>query len=240
MKKTLVRIISVVAVLSILLAMTAVSVSASTFDTTDIYLKINGIEGESQESKHDKWIDVLNFTHGSVQSVQTGSPDAAGRGIFEPIVFKHVVDKATPNIQEACMNGSRIKMAELHFCRAIAGKQEVVYKVKFEDLKIVKAEVEVEELPDGNCRLVETVQFLANKMTWTESAVGLDNALGGNTEASFDQSKKASMFDSNTTLTLTMVCVVLFVLLVVAVIFLVSKKKKTAAAGAPVEESQNS
>ena len=88
------------------------------------------------------------------------------------------------------MKGSHIKSAELHFCRAIGGKQEVVYKVKFEGIKVVKAEVTVEELPEGAFRLVETVSFLANKQTWTETAVGLDNVLGGNTEASFDQTKK--------------------------------------------------
>lgn len=162
----------------------------SAYNNKDIFLKIDGIEGESKDSKHDKWIDVLTFKHGSIQSVQTGSPDAAGRGIFEPFVFKHLVDKATPKLQEACMKGSHIKSAEVHFCRAIAGKQEVVYKVKFEGLKIVKAVVEVEDLAEGAFQLVETVQFLANKQTWTGTAVGLDNSIGGNTEACYDQTKK--------------------------------------------------
>ena len=156
----------------------------------DIFLKIDGIEGESKDAKHEKWTDILSFKHASIQSIQTGSPDAAGRGVFEPVTFKHFVDKGTPKLQEACMKGSHIKVAELHFCRVLNGKQEVVYKVKFEGIKIVKAEVEVEDLGDGNFRLVETVCFLANKQTWTETAVGLDNVLGGNTEACFDQTKK--------------------------------------------------
>ena len=163
---------------------------ASTVNSKDIYIKIDGIEGESVDSKHAKWTDVLDFSHAAVQSIQTGSPDAVGRGVFEPVTFKHLVDKGTPKLQEACMKGSHIKTAELHFCRAIGGKQEVVYKVKFEGIKIVKAEVSVEELPEGGVQLVDTVTFLANKQTWTETAVGPDNVLGGNTEAVFDQSKK--------------------------------------------------
>ena len=59
----------------------------STFNNKDIYLKIDGIEGESKDSKHDKWTDVLDFTHAAIQSIQTGSPDAAGRGVFEPVSF---------------------------------------------------------------------------------------------------------------------------------------------------------
>ena len=126
----------------------------STFNSKDIYIKIDGIEGESKDSKHEKWTDVLDFTHAAIQSIQTGSPDAAGRGVFEPVSFKHLVDKGTPKLQEACMKGSHIKVAELHFCRAIAGKQEVVYKVKFEGIKVVKAEVSVENLPEDAFQLV--------------------------------------------------------------------------------------
>ena len=194
MKKTFLRIIAVLAVLSMLCTMISVTAfaTAETANETDthIYMKIDGIEGESKDTKHEKWIDVLYFSHASLQSIQTGSPDAAGRGVFEPVCFKHVVDKATPKIQEACMKGSHIKCAELHFCRTIAGRQEVVYKVKFEGFKFVKAEVVTEKLEDGSTRLVETVHFLVNKQTWTETAVGLDNVLGGNTEACFDQTKK--------------------------------------------------
>lgn len=232
MKKTFLRVISIVSTLAILIATVAVPASALTKyadvgDTVrkEIYLYIDGIQGESQDSKHEQWIDLLEFKHASVQSVQTGSPDAAGRGVFEPVVFKHYVDKATPKFQEATMKGSHIKTAEIHFCKAICGKQEVVYKVRLDGIKIVKAEVSAEDLPDGTYQLVETVTLLCNKQTWSETAVGLDNALGGNTEASFDQSKKASMFDSNTSIALTVAVAVIFVLLVVIVILFVSKKK---------------
>lgn len=236
MKKTLLRIITVASVLTVLFTVASIPVSAATYYNKDIYLKIDGIEGESKDSKHDKWIDVLYFNHASVQSVQTGSPDAAGRGIFEPIVFKHVVDKATPKLHEACMKGNHFKSAELHYCRVIAGKQEIAYNVKFEGIKIVKAEVETETLEDGTVRLIETVSFLVNKQTWTQTAIGLDNALGGSTEAVYDQSKKASMFDSNANLALTIACAVIFVLVVVIVILAVGKKKKVAVANAPANE----
>lgn len=238
MKKTFLRIITIVAALTVLFTVVAVPVSASTY-SKDIYLKIDGIDGESKNSKHDRWIELLNFTHGSMQSVQTGSPDVAGRGIYEPVVFKHIVDKATPILQEYCMKGNYIVSAQVDFCHAIAGKQEIIYSVKLEGVKVVKAEVEVEDLADGNFQLVETVTLLANKQTWTKNAIGLDNALGGKTEASFDQSKKASMFDSNTSIATVAVSAVAFVLIVVAVIFFVGKKKKAATANASVNNNQN-
>lgn len=243
MKKTFLRIITLAAVLSVIFAMVAVPAAAlsdtSAKNNKGLYLQIDGIDGESKDSKHGKWIDVIYFRHASAQSIQTGSPDAAGRGIFEPFVFRHYVDKATPNIQKACMEGRYIKRAQIDCCCSVAGRQEVVYTVYLEGVKIVKAEVEVEELPDGDSCLVETVYMLVNKQTWTESATGMDNALGGKTESSFDQSKKASMFDSNTSVALTVACAVIFVLIVVIVILVMSKKKKAAVAGTPVNDDRN-
>lgn len=156
----------------------------------EYYLKIDGVEGESKDSRHEKWTDVIDFSHASIQSIQTGSPDAAGRGVFEPITFTHLVDKGTPKIQEAVMKGSHIKVAELHTTAAINGKHEVIYKVKFEGIKLVKAEVRTVVDGEGQSYLVEEVSMLVNKMTWTVTPIGLDNMLGGSTEASFDQTKK--------------------------------------------------
>ena len=200
MKKTLTCIISVVVALSVLIAIAAVPASAAvsapassaplsamtvTGANKDIYLRIDGIEGESKNASHDKWIDIIYFKHGAANSGQTGN------GEFEPVVFKHLVDKATPKLQEACMKGNNITTAQVDFCRAIAGKQSVVYSVKLEDIKVIKAEVEVVELEDGNYQLVETVELLVNKQTWTAIMIGLDNTQSGSVEAGFDQTKKS-------------------------------------------------
>lgn len=229
MKKTILRIITVTAMLSIMVAAVTFPASAAVTANSDIFLKIEGIEGEAKDSKHHKWIEATEFKHASIQSVQTGSPDAAGSSIFEPIVFKHPVDKATPKLQEACMKGTYISGAQVEFCCAIAGKQEVVYKAKFEGIKIVKAEVVIEELEDGKCQSYEIVSFLANKQTWTKTTIGLDNTVSGNTEANYDQSKKASMFDSNANIALTVACVVILALVVAIVILVAGKKKKAVA-----------
>lgn len=239
MKKKIIRIITITAMLSLLFMITVLPASAQVYDNSDIFLKIDGIEGESNNSSHDRWIDVTYFMHGALQSIQTGSPDAAGRGVHAPIVFKHTVDKATPKLQEYCMTGRHIKVAEMHFCCAIAGKQEVVYKVKFEGLKIVKTEVELEELEEGKTQTVETVTFLANKETWTKISVGLDNLDADKTEASFDQTKKASMFDSNAGITITVITAVVIVLILAAVIFFVKKNKKVSASDAKTELTNN-
>ncbi|MGN0903185.1 MAG: Hcp family type VI secretion system effector, partial [Succinivibrio sp.] len=113
---------------------------------SDFFVKIDGIDGESNDSSHKKWIEVLDFTHGSVQPIAAGrSTDVSGRGHFEPFTFVHLVDKATPKIQQFCMSGQKIAKVDLVVCRAVAGAQVPVYEVTLENVKIASAKVKTIE-----------------------------------------------------------------------------------------------
>ena len=91
----------------IVLLLAVLCVAAAHAGSERMFLRLDGLEGESADAGHLEWIDVLTcnrgHVHGSLQSIQTGSPDAAGCGIYAPFIFTHVVDKATPKLQEACM-----------------------------------------------------------------------------------------------------------------------------------------
>jgi len=101
----------------------------------DYFLKIDGIEGESQDDKHKNEIDVDSWSWG-----ETNSGDAAARGgmgagkvTLQDFHFVMKVNKATPKLMEACATGDHIKKAVLT-CRK-AGKQQQEYlKVTLNDL----------------------------------------------------------------------------------------------------------
>lgn len=157
---------------------------------SDFFLKIDGIDGQSNDKGHGKWIELLSFGHGSIQNVTLArGSDVAGRGQFTPFVFSHLVDKATPKLQQFCMNGQKIAKVEFHVCRAIAGVQVPVYEIKMENVKVAKAEVGVKILDDGTGtgEAVETVELVAGKITWKVTPIKPDNTKDGAIEASFDQ-----------------------------------------------------
>ena len=160
---------------------------------SDFFLKIDGIDGESLDKKHSKWIEVQSFAHGAVQSVDLGrGTDVSGRGKFEAFAFTHLCDKATPKLQQFCMNGKDIPKVEFQSCRAISGKRVVVYEVKLENVKIAKAHVHTVDVLDSNGssaaqQAVEDVELFAKKITWKVTPVKPDNTLDGAVEASFDQ-----------------------------------------------------
>ncbi|MBQ3683441.1 MAG: type VI secretion system tube protein Hcp [Succinimonas sp.] len=169
---------------------------------SDFFIKLDGIDGESADKGHGKWIEVVDFKLGSMQNVTSGrSTDVSGRGTFMPFTFTHLLDKASPKIQQYCMNGSKIAKVQFNVCRAIAGVQVPVYEVTMEQCKIVKAAIAsvvagaeapvVLPTAEKACVPVEVVDIVASKITWKYTAIKDDNTKDGAVEASFNQVENA-------------------------------------------------
>lgn len=155
---------------------------------SDFFLKLDGIDGQSVDGKHSNWIEVFEFSQGSVQNVTLArGTDVAGRGQFEPFAFTHMVDKATPKLQKFCMSGQKIAKAEFQVCRAIAGEQTPVYELKMENVKVAKAEIKTRPIADGSetCEAIERVELVVGKMTWKVTPIKADNTKDGAVEDSF-------------------------------------------------------
>ncbi len=92
----------------------------------DFYIKIAGIDGESKDSKHAGWIDVLTFNYGVSQSSSmfTGGGGGVGKANFDVLSFTHYVDKATPNLMQYCASGKHVGTVEVSCCKAGDGSQE--------------------------------------------------------------------------------------------------------------------
>jgi type VI secretion system secreted protein Hcp len=92
----------------------------------DFYIQLQGIDGESKDSKHAGWIDVLSFEYSVSQSasMSTGGGSGVGRASFDALTFIHYVDKATPNLLQYCASGKLISTAKLSCCKVGDGSQE--------------------------------------------------------------------------------------------------------------------
>ena len=115
-----------------------VSVDTASKDSLqDFFLKIDGISGESKDSKHSGQLDVLSWGYAVSQSssTHTGGGGGVGKANFSEFVFTHYVDKATANLIKYCASGKHISSVELSACKVGDGQQEYM-KVTLSDVLI--------------------------------------------------------------------------------------------------------
>ena len=81
----------------------------------DCFLKLDGIEGESHDSKHKNEIDVQSWSWGQSQTGTHGSGGGGGAGKVSMQDFHFVmgVNKSSPKLMLACATGEHIKKAVL-------------------------------------------------------------------------------------------------------------------------------
>jgi type VI secretion system secreted protein Hcp len=86
----------------------------------DMFLKLDGIKGESQDDTHADEIDVLAWSWGCSQSGSThmGKGGGAGKANFQDLSITKYVDKSSPNLLMAVAKGKHIKTATLTIRKA--------------------------------------------------------------------------------------------------------------------------
>ena len=104
---------------------------------SDYLLEIDGIKGESTDSKHQGQIDIESFSWGASNSGghATGGGGGTGKVSFQDVHFTTMVSKASPALMLHCANGKHIPKAVL-FVRKQGEKQQEYYKVTMEDLLV--------------------------------------------------------------------------------------------------------
>ena len=86
----------------------------------DMFIKIDGVEGESKISGHEGEIDVLAWNWGMRQagSMHHGGGGGTGKADIQDLTFTHYVDKASGNLMLYCANGRHIPTAVLKVRKA--------------------------------------------------------------------------------------------------------------------------
>lgn len=103
----------------------------------DMFLKLDGIQGESNDSKHKNEIEIENYSFGVSQqgTASHGQGLGAGKAQFQDFHFTKRIDKATPNLFVAAATGRHISEALLTVRKA-GGTQEEYLKVTLKDVLI--------------------------------------------------------------------------------------------------------
>lgn len=157
----------------------------------DCFLKIDGIDGESTDDKHAKWIEVLSFSHGVSQppSSVVSSVGGAGSGrvnMQDFSIVKHL-DIATPKLAQACCTGQHFPSIVMEICRA--GGDKLTYMVYKMSTVMVSSVRPGGTAHGGDEVPLEEVTFNFGKIEWTYTKQDRTGKAAGNVSAGWDLMK---------------------------------------------------
>ena len=89
----------------------------------DIFLKIDGIPGESQDQFHKNEIDIMSFSWGASNStsVGTGTGASTGKASVKDFTVTKATDSASPVLFQKCCDGSVIATGVVTLQRQVQG-----------------------------------------------------------------------------------------------------------------------
>jgi type VI secretion system secreted protein Hcp len=153
------------------------------FPASDVFLKLGDIKGESRDAEHKDEIDVLSWSwqmSAPQSSTLDGTTRTSGRSIIRPLLVKKYVDKASPKIAMALLQGAVIPQAILAVRKAGDSFQE--YLVITMDNVIVTHHAN-ETGPD---RELETVALSFSKLCYKYTEFDGEGSAMGNIEECWD------------------------------------------------------
>jgi type VI secretion system secreted protein Hcp len=100
----------------------------------DMFLKLDGIDGESQDEKHKNEIDIKSFSMG-VDNGGSGGASKENKARVSDVRVTMLANKASPNLFIACCTGRHIPTAWIYVRKA--GEKPLEYEtIKLTDVRV--------------------------------------------------------------------------------------------------------
>lgn len=151
----------------------------------DYFLKIDGIEGESHDSKHKGEIDLQSWSWGetNIGTAAAGGGMGAGKVSMQDFSFTMHVNKSTPKLVLACATGQHIKSAILT-CRKAGEEQQEYLKYTFSDILV--SSYQTGGSAGGDAVPIEQISLNYSKMEVEYKEQKADGTLAGVIKAGYD------------------------------------------------------
>jgi type VI secretion system secreted protein Hcp len=157
---------------------------ATQASASDLFLKLNGIDGSSTDAQHAKEIELESYS----QSVQSGATfsfgaAAAGKASCGDIVVSKRIDLSSAALIMKVLTGTRVTDGKVTFRRPGKDMQEY-YTVQLTD--IIVTSVEQADAADAGSIVKEIVKLKARQFRFTYRDQNPDGTLGAVQTFGFD------------------------------------------------------
>ena len=136
----------------------------------DAFLKLDGISGESKDSKHKGEIEILSFSWGvsnSGRACSVGGGGGEGKATFQDFSFVHRFDTASPQLMAHCANGKHISEGTITVRKA-GGEQTEFLKIRLDQILVSSSQA----AGGGGSEPMEQVSLNFTKIEVTNTTTG--------------------------------------------------------------------
>lgn len=157
-----------------------------------VFAKYDGIDGESKDENHDKWIDVLSVDWGAHKpgGGATGQSRRRGAAVVEDMTMTIEYEKAAPKLQEKLLKGEIIPKLEIEATATYGGARATYLKYELKNVMITNFTTNASGNDNaGPPTIVISNNFEEIKVTYTE--FDDEGNSGGNVETEFKVEKGA-------------------------------------------------
>jgi len=155
------------------------------FAAVDMFLKIEGVEGESKDKAHGKEIDVLFLNWSSAMQASRAGAAGTSKANVEDISVTKYIDKATPKLFESLATGKHIAEAKI-VVRSTGGNPVEYLKYTLRDVMITSYSTGA----SGEDRPTESISFNYGKIEVEYTELNPDGTPGKVTVQGWDPVKK--------------------------------------------------
>ena len=157
----------------------------------DVFLKINGIDGESSDKSHKAEIEVLSWSWSVSQqsNMHAGSGGGAGKATVDDLEFEHYIDRASPNLIQYCLSGKHIDESVL-VVRKAGGNPLEYLKLTMNDVLVTLVAASGASIDET--RPKETVRLSFSRLKHEYVVQNAQGGSGGAITATFDIKKNVA------------------------------------------------
>ena len=150
----------------------------------DMFLKLEGVDGESKDDSHKKEIDVLSWSWGAAQSGtgHVGGGSGAGKVSVQDLSITKYVDSSSHLLLLDCCNGAHMKKGVLTVRKAGATPLEYI-KLSMDDILVTHISTGGS---GGEDRLTETITLNFSKFKYEYTPQKADGSGDGTKETGWD------------------------------------------------------
>lgn len=147
--------------------------------STAIFLKIDTIDGESSDSKHQKWIELEHISFGVANHARIA--DSGKRKItmatadFRTIDCRKTMDSSSIKLLSAVAQGTTFKSIKLEICTMIKG---IIHPYAAVDLDECAISAVHETCSKGGAYPEEQFTITYSKIKWTFTSINDDGSAG--------------------------------------------------------------